>query len=264
MRVVGLDVGTKRIGVAVSDPLGWTAQAHSVVARRTLEWDLQVLAGLVADLEAARVVVGLPLRLDGSEGPAAESVKEFATALANVIAVPVELYDERLTTAEAEGVLLAGDLSRRRRRQVIDKVAAALILDGYLRHAAGKTKPRFPGRGGRQRGREGMEEFEEIVIVNDEGEEFNFAVDRLFELSGKRYAVLIPMEDAEDGEEEDGESDEESDEEEEGEETEESAVIFRLEKDEKGEDVLADIEDDEEFAAAERRYYELCSEEDEE
>lgn len=147
MRIVGLDVGTKRIGVAVSDPLGWTAQAHSVLERRRLGEDLQALARLVAELGAERVVVGLPRRLDGSEGPAAETVKEFAGALANVIGVPVELYDERLTTVEAEGVLLSGDLSRRRRRQVVDKVAAALILDGYLRRSGGKNNPRPSGLG---------------------------------------------------------------------------------------------------------------------
>ncbi|HHW14513.1 MAG TPA: Holliday junction resolvase RuvX [Firmicutes bacterium] len=147
MRIMALDVGARRIGVAVSDPLGWTAQAHSVLHRRRPEEDLEALARLVAELGAERVVVGLPRRLDGSEGPAAESVKEFAGALANVIEVPVELYDERLTTVEAEAVLLSGDLSRRRRRQVVDKVAAALILDGYLRRAGGKNNPRPSGPG---------------------------------------------------------------------------------------------------------------------
>jgi hypothetical protein len=109
-----------------------------------------------------------------------------------------------------------------------------------------------------------MEEFEEITIVNDEGEEFDFAVDRLFELQGKRYAVLIPLEEADD--EGDGEEyeDEAEEREEETEEVEEAAVIFRVERDEKGEDVLVDIEDDGEFEAAERRYYELCAEGDEE
>jgi uncharacterized protein YrzB (UPF0473 family) len=113
-----------------------------------------------------------------------------------------------------------------------------------------------------------MEEFEEIVIVNDEGEEFSFAVDRLFELNGKRYAVLIPLEDLEgegegEGEEEE-EEDQESDEDEGEEADEESAVIFRVEKDEKGDDVLVDIDDDQEFAAVEEHYYHLCEESDEE
>ncbi|MGE5552957.1 MAG: Holliday junction resolvase RuvX [Betaproteobacteria bacterium] len=147
MRILALDVGERRIGVAVSDPLGWTAQAHSVVVRHGLAADLAAVAALVRELGAEQVVVGLPRRLDGSEGPAAEKVKDFASQLAKAIPVPVELFDERLTTAEAEGVLLSGDLSRRRRRQVIDKVAAALILDGYLRRKGGQTKPRFPGPG---------------------------------------------------------------------------------------------------------------------
>ncbi|HHW14512.1 MAG TPA: DUF1292 domain-containing protein [Firmicutes bacterium] len=102
-----------------------------------------------------------------------------------------------------------------------------------------------------------MEEFEEITIVNDEGEEYDFAVDRLFELNGKRYAVLIPLEDLDD---EDDEEEADEDEEEGEEEVEESAVIFRVEQDDKGEDVLVDIDDDREFEAAEKRYYELCEE----
>ncbi len=112
-----------------------------------------------------------------------------------------------------------------------------------------------------------MEEFEEITIVNDEGEEFDFAVDRLFELNGKRYAVLIPLEDLDDEddeEESEGEFDAGDEEEDEGGETEESAVIFRVEKDEKGEDVLVDIDDEAEFAAVEEHYYKLCEDEDEE
>lgn len=147
MRIMALDVGERRIGVAVSDPLGLTAQAHSVLERRRPEVDLATLAALAKELEAERVVVGFPRRLDGSVGIQGEKVKEFADSLANVLPVPVELYDERLTTVEAEGVLLAGDLSRRRRRQVIDKVAAALILDGYLRRFSGKNKPRPVGLG---------------------------------------------------------------------------------------------------------------------
>jgi putative Holliday junction resolvase len=147
MRVVALDVGERRIGVAVSDPLGWTAQAHSVLWRKTPEADFAALAATVRELGAERVVVGLPRRLNGSWGPEAEHVKEFADTLANIIPVPVELYDERLTTVEAEGILLAGDVSRKKRRQVIDKVAAALILDGYLRRTAGETKARSPEPG---------------------------------------------------------------------------------------------------------------------
>lgn len=103
-----------------------------------------------------------------------------------------------------------------------------------------------------------MEEFEEITIVNDEGEEYDFAVDRLFELNGKRYAVLIPLEDLDD--EEGDEEDDEAAEGEEDEEVEESAVIFRVEQDDKGEDVLVDIDDDHEFEQVEKRYYELCEE----
>ncbi|MGE5508012.1 MAG: DUF1292 domain-containing protein [Chitinophagales bacterium] len=105
-----------------------------------------------------------------------------------------------------------------------------------------------------------VEELDEITVVNDEGEEFDFAVDRVFELNGKRYAVLIPIEDI-DGEDEEMEEDEEADEDEE--EIEESAVIFRVETDDKGEDILVDIDEDDEFNAAEQRYFELCEEDEE-
>lgn len=147
VRIVALDVGDRRIGVAVSDPLGWTAQAHSVIDRRRLSADLSAVARLVEELEAERVVVGYPRRLDGSVGAAAQRIEEFAGELAKALSVPVELYDERLTTVEAEAALLEADVSRNRRRRVVDKVAAALILDGYLRRAAGKNKPRSAGAG---------------------------------------------------------------------------------------------------------------------
>ncbi|MGB4303770.1 MAG: Holliday junction resolvase RuvX, partial [Syntrophomonadaceae bacterium] len=127
-----LDVGEKRIGVAISDPLGWTAQGHSVVQRSTLKNDLAKLKELCQQLECQLVVVGLPRNMNGTLGPKAEEIQEFVRHLHDVVSVPIEYWDERLTTRSAERVLLEADLSRRKRRKVIDKVAAVHILQNYL------------------------------------------------------------------------------------------------------------------------------------
>lgn len=139
MRIAGLDVGERRIGVAVSDPLGLTAQGLAVIERTGLEADLAALRRILAGYEVAEVVVGLPRDMSGEEGRQAALAREFAVAAREALGVPVTLWDERLTTLQATRALLEADLSRRRRRQVVDKVAAQLILQGYLdrRRASG-------------------------------------------------------------------------------------------------------------------------------
>ena len=147
MRIAALDVGEARIGVAVSDELGITAQGIGVVRRvskeypaiSALEFPAPIGKGgaLIEGLKLApygpeRLVVGLPLTLGGSEGPQATKVRRFAEQAAAHLGLPLEFWDERLTTVEAERTLLEADVSRRRRREVIDKVAATLILQGYL------------------------------------------------------------------------------------------------------------------------------------
>jgi putative holliday junction resolvase len=132
MRIAAFDVGDARIGVAVSDELGLTAQGIGVVERVGGQRDLDALAGLLAPYAPERLVVGLPRTMNGSEGPQAVKVRAFATRAAAHLGLPLEYWDERLTTVAAERVLLEADLSRKRRRQVVDKVAATLILQGYL------------------------------------------------------------------------------------------------------------------------------------
>lgn len=132
MRVLAIDVGEARIGIAVSDPSGTIAQGVEVIPRRS--W-AQVLARLKSHVEThhvERVVVGLPLRMDGSEGEAAARARAFAARLQAALGVPVELQDERLSTAEAERTMIAGDVRRAERRQRRDAVAAALFLQTYL------------------------------------------------------------------------------------------------------------------------------------
>jgi putative Holliday junction resolvase len=128
-RVIALDVGERRIGVAVSDPTGTLATPHSVIRRRSKVEDFAAVARLVIELEVERVVVGLPLSLNGEVGPQARRVSRYAQALAQRLDVPVELHDERYSTITADALLTE---SGRKRRVPIDAAAAAVILQDYL------------------------------------------------------------------------------------------------------------------------------------
>ena len=135
VRALGIDLGSKRIGVAVSDISGTVASALTTVHRsRSRRHDLGELARLVRDEEATVVVVGLPLSLDGTEGPAARAAIKETEQLATVVDVPVEMHDERFTTVTAERGLMEAGLDARRRRDVVDKVAAAVMLQAWLDH----------------------------------------------------------------------------------------------------------------------------------
>ncbi len=130
--LMGLDLGTKSIGVAVSDGLRMTATALETVRRTKFAADAARLEEIIAGRGIAAIVLGLPRNMDGSEGPRCQSTRAFARNLAARIAQPIAFWDERLTTVAAERALLAADSSRKRRRDVIDKVAAAYILQGAL------------------------------------------------------------------------------------------------------------------------------------
>jgi len=133
MRVVGLDLGSRRIGVAVSDSGGSVATPRTVLERSgDPDVDRAAVADLVRDVEAELVVVGLPLSLDGTMGPAARAAAEEAAALADVLAVPVETYDERLTTVTADRSLMQLRMKAGARRTAVDKVAAAVTLQSWL------------------------------------------------------------------------------------------------------------------------------------
>jgi len=133
LTVVGLDLGGRRIGVAVSDASGTVASPHSVLERRgDTASDHATIAAVIAELGAERVVVGLPLSLDGTVGPAASAVRDEIEALAAVLPVPVEAHDERFTTITAERALTAQRVRARDQRGVVDKVAAAVILQSWL------------------------------------------------------------------------------------------------------------------------------------
>lgn len=133
MRIMGLDLGSKTIGVAVSDPLGLTGQGITTVSRsHALDKDLFKLKELIEQYEVELIVLGLPRNMDGSYGPQADNARTFAAELERQFNLPVVLWDERLSTVAAQRTLLEGDVSRRKRRQVVDKMAAVLILQNYL------------------------------------------------------------------------------------------------------------------------------------
>ncbi|WP_031515617.1 Holliday junction resolvase RuvX [Desulfofalx alkaliphila] len=132
MRIMGLDVGDKTIGVAISDLMGWTAQGIEVIRRTNEEADINRLAELVDEYQVEKIVVGLPKNMNGTLGPQGEKVQIFSTLIKNKLSLPLEFWDERLTTVAAEKLLIGADVSRKKRKKVVDKMAAALILQGYL------------------------------------------------------------------------------------------------------------------------------------
>jgi putative Holliday junction resolvase len=130
--LIGLDLGTKTVGVAVSDPDRRLATGVETIARQTFSVDARRILALCTDRKAAGIVLGLPINMDGSEGPRAQSTRSFARNLARLTALPIALWDERLSTAAVERELIAADASRAKRKAVIDQHAAAYILQGAL------------------------------------------------------------------------------------------------------------------------------------
>lgn len=130
--LIGLDLGTKTIGVAVSDLLHATATPVETIKRRKFGLDAERLLAIVADRDAGGILLGLPRNMDGSEGPRAQSTRAFARNLTRLTDLPIGFWDERLSTVAAERALLEADTSRKRRSEVIDHVAAAYILQGAL------------------------------------------------------------------------------------------------------------------------------------
>ena len=132
MRTLGLDIGTHTIGIAVSDELGITAQGLKTLRRKSTEDDLKELATIVSQFEIEKIVVGLPKNMNGTLGKQAERILKWTKILMDKMQVPVVTWDERLSTVGASKVLLEADVTRRKRKKVIDKLAAVIILQGYL------------------------------------------------------------------------------------------------------------------------------------
>ncbi|MBI5572410.1 MAG: Holliday junction resolvase RuvX [Desulfomonile tiedjei] len=132
MRVLGLDIGSKRVGIAISDELGFTAQGLDTLMWKNADALLSRIATLVDQYGVSEIVVGMPYNMNGSEGPQAVKIRGLMQLISDKIALPVREWDERLSTVAADRALLEADLSRAKRKKLVDKIAAVLILQGYL------------------------------------------------------------------------------------------------------------------------------------
>jgi len=134
MRIIGLDVGSKTIGVALSDELGWTAQGLKTlkIDEEKNEFGFEELGKIIKEYQVSKAVIGLPKNMNGTIGPRGEASQRFASEVEERFSIPAVLWDERLTTMQAERVLLEADVSRKKRKKVIDKMAAMMILQSYM------------------------------------------------------------------------------------------------------------------------------------
>ncbi|MGH4051356.1 MAG: Holliday junction resolvase RuvX [Clostridium sp.] len=132
MRIIGLDIGDRTIGVAVCDPLGLTAQGITTVKRKSVVLDIEEISKICKKYDVESIVAGLPKNMNGTIGPQGEKVQRFCEVLLKTLNLEIKMWDERLTTVAANRVMLEGDLSRAKRKKIVDKIAATFILQGYL------------------------------------------------------------------------------------------------------------------------------------
>ncbi|MBW6409831.1 Holliday junction resolvase RuvX [Clostridium weizhouense] len=132
MRILGLDVGQKTIGVAISDPLGFTAQGITTIRRTNKEKDIDEIKKICEEYKVETIVVGLPKNMNGTIGPSGEITMTFGKLIEEELQIKVEFWDERLTTVAAHKAMLEADLSRNKRKKIVDKIASTYILQGYL------------------------------------------------------------------------------------------------------------------------------------
>ena len=132
MKIIALDIGTVRIGIATSDIMEIIASAYEVYRRKNLDSDVKYIAELVSKLDAGEIVIGLPLKLDGTEGQSVDMAKTFGEKLSELVTVPIVYQDERLSTVSAQRVLIESGMRREKRKDKVDSVAATFILQTYL------------------------------------------------------------------------------------------------------------------------------------
>ncbi len=249
MRVLCLDVGEKRIGVAVTDALNLTAQGVETIRTKDAERDAQRVLELCGTYGTDRVLCGLPRNMDGSEGFQAARVREFADRLAR-LGLQVRFQDERLTTKLARDVLLQADVRRERRKDVIDKLAATYILQSFMdaggwREAESqKMYLRSVYHMSENMNHELDMERENIVeLVDEDGNDVRFEHIMTLEHKGQVYICLVPVDPMEDV-------------------AEDELVIMRIESDDEGNDVYATIEDDAELDEVFEKYLEIAEADD--
>ena len=139
MRIMGIDFGTKRMGIAISDELFITAQGADTIYRKDLKQDLAAIAAIIKNDNIIELVVGLPISMNGTHSQKTKEVLEFVDILTKAVGIPVKTWDERLTTVQADRTMMEAGMNSFKRRQLADKIAAQLILQGYLDSKKGRT-----------------------------------------------------------------------------------------------------------------------------
>ena len=247
MRVLCLDVGEKRIGVAVSDLLDLTAQGVETIWTRGFERDAARVAELCKQYETDRVLCGLPKNMDGTEGFQAERVRQFAEKLSER-GLNVRFEDERLTTKLATSLLIEGDVRRRQRKDVVDKLAATYILQSFLdrggwRDEAHNNYLRSVYHMSENNHELDMEREDIVQLVDEDGNEVEFEHLMTLEHKGQTYICLVPVEPMEDVEEDE-------------------LVILRIETDDEGNDCYTSIDDDALLDEVFEKYLEIAEADD--
>jgi len=255
-RVLALDVGERRIGVAVSDPLGITAQGVETIPSAGWSHDIERIAALLSQYETDRLLLGLPRSLNGEIGPQAESVLAFSEQL-RARGWQVRFQDERLTTSLAQRTLIEGDLSRRKRRQVVDKLAATVILQSFLDAGGWKDDIVNPGaarvmdvavwkgRGHMDNNENNSMEMDNIIELVDENDNpIRFEHIMTVQYKGEDYILLAPVDPTEDMEEDE-------------------VLVLKIENDENGEEIYVSIEDDDLVQKVFEKYLEIVESDEE-
>lgn len=241
MRVICLDVGERRIGVAVTDALDLTAQGVETIWCKGVENDVARVIELCKQYETDRILCGLPRNMDGSEGFQAQRVRAFADKLTEV-GYNIRFQDERMTTKLATGVLLEADVRRSKRKDVVDKLAATYILQSFMDAGGWKTEKKI-FLGGIYKMSENHEldmQREDIIeLIDEDGNEVSFEHLMTLEHNGKVYICLAPIEEMEDV-------------------AEDELVIMRIETDAEGNDFYATVDNEEELDAVFEKYLEIA------
>lgn len=241
MRVLCLDVGERRIGVAVTDALDLTAQGVETIWCKGADKDLARVIELCKQYETDRILCGLPRNMDGSEGFQAERVRAFAERLTSA-GYNIRFQDERMTTKLATGVLLEADVRRSKRKDVIDKLAATYILQSFMDAGGWKQdKKIFLGGVYKMSENNGQNMIPEDIIelIDEDGNEVSFEHLMTLEHGGKAYICLVPVEPMEDI-------------------AEDELVIMRIETDEEGNDYYATVDNEDELDAVFEKYLEIA------
>ena len=250
MRVLGLDIGDKRIGVAISDLLGLTAQGVETIYAGGLSRDVDRVCELARQYETDRVVAGLPMRLSGEEGLQASRVRRFCDEL-TLRGLNVRFVDERLTSVSAEKVLIDAGVRRENRKKYIDKIAATYILQafmdmgGWKEEGSVQSQDQSEGMVFRRMENLDMERDNIVVLLDENDRECKFEHLMTLEYEGKNYIVLAPAEEMEDVDMDE-------------------AVILRIDQDAEGNDVYTSLTDEDELEKVFERYLEIAGDDEEE